>query len=98
MFEKTINYKTLLLVDETEDGLPNFIKMDQQFFCNLAVEDLFGVLQYVVQAIKPVFSGSLDHRVNMHEIRMRKPESQQSSKNLTHSNADLVKLHKLLNS
>lgn len=29
MFKKTINNKTLMLVDEIEDGLPNFIKMDQ---------------------------------------------------------------------
>jgi hypothetical protein len=52
------------MTDEVEDGIPDFISQPDYFFTGLSNDDLSEVVLSTVSSIKPVFTGSLDHRVN----------------------------------
>ena len=63
---------TLLLTKEVLDGLPDFLNMPLQKFENCTIAELDFAFQILVASIKPVYSGSVDHRINTLDIKKTK--------------------------
>jgi len=63
----------LLLIDEVEDGLPFYIEESREYFEALSV-DLLNLAYYsLVNCLKPIYSGSVDHRINIHNFKITIP-------------------------
>lgn len=60
---------TVLLNREVLDGIPDFISLPQHIFDKCTTEELEFAFQALILAMKPLYSGSLDHRVNQIDIK-----------------------------
>ena len=63
---------TLLLTRDQLDGIPDFLNQPQYHFDKCSVAELQFAYQILVLSLKPIYSGSLDHRVNTVDIKKMK--------------------------
>jgi hypothetical protein len=53
------------MVPEVQDGLPDFMTFNTHKLDTLQNEELEYMYSVIMQALRPVISGSADHRVNL---------------------------------
>lgn len=56
---------TVLMVPEVQDGLPDFMTFSSHKLDTLQTEELEFMYSVIMQALRPVISGSADHRINL---------------------------------
>ena len=69
---KSQNLKTLLMTKDPLDGIPDFVNMPGYSFDRSAVDELHFAFEILILALKPVYSGSVDHRVNTLDLKKTK--------------------------
>lgn len=57
--------KTLLLSKEVDDNDIDLLVQPESFFTKLSQRELEGCYTVLRKMLKPVFSGSVDHRINL---------------------------------
>lgn len=61
-------HQSLLLVQDTEDSAVHLLSNEPSYFKGLSSFELEEEFKKLIRSAKPVFSGSLDHRVNCLDI------------------------------
>ena len=61
-------HQTLLLVQDTEDSAVHLLSNQPSYFKDLSSSVLEEEFKKLIRSAKPVFSGSLDHRINCLDI------------------------------
>jgi hypothetical protein len=64
---------TVLLIQEVQDGLPFYINENREYFEALSPEMFALAYQSLVNCLKPIYSGSVDHRINIHNFKITIP-------------------------
>ena len=84
---------TLLMSREALDGIPDFIALPQYSFERCPDDELQFAFQILVLGLKPVYSGSLDHRVNTLDLIQTREvlNTKKLSENIATNHLELMK-------
>ena len=61
--------RTLLLTPEIDDNLEGIINLELSILAKYTVKEAQRAYKILVRSSKPIFSGSIDHRVNLLDAR-----------------------------
>jgi hypothetical protein len=87
---------TVLLIKEVEDGLPFYLNESREYFEALQLDEFNKAYQALVDCLKPIYSGSVDHRINIHQFKITIPfVSNDEDENKLYK--DYLDLHKSMN-
>lgn len=65
--------RTILLTKEMDDNLEDFVKIDMEDFIDLSKTPKASLMyKLLLKAEAPVFSGSIDHRMNLLDFKKLK--------------------------